>query len=76
MEAESMKYLAVALTMFAGSVTTVAAEGWIAKTTMEAIGRNPEISDSIFSKMIVGMAICESTGIYCLVISLIMLFVA
>jgi len=42
---------------------------------VEAMGRNPEMSDKLFSNMIVSMAITESTGIYSLVIALIILFV-
>jgi len=72
---EGLKYLAAGLCMGIGSIAPALAEGRVAAKTMEAIGRNPEIADSIFPKMIVGMAICESTGIYSLVISLILLFV-
>ncbi|MES2023547.1 MAG: ATP synthase F0 subunit C [Patescibacteria group bacterium] len=34
---------------------------------MEAMGRNPEASGSIFGKMIVGVALTESIAIYALV---------
>ena len=74
MEAEVMKYLAAALCMGLGSVAPALAEGYIGAKTMEAIGRNPKVSDSIFPKMIVALAICESISIYALVISLIILF--
>ena len=70
-----LKALAAGLCMGMGSFGPAVAEGYVAAKTMEAIGRNPEIADSIFPKMIVSMAICESTGIYSLVISLIILFV-
>jgi len=76
MDPVAAKYIAAAMCMMVGSIAPAIAEGWVAKTAMEAMGRNPEISDNLFSKMIVAMAICESTGIYCLVISLIILFVA
>ncbi len=72
---EGLKFMAAGLCMGIGSIAPALAEGRVAAKTMEAIGRNPEIADSIFPKMIVGMAICESTGIYSLVISLILLFV-
>lgn len=48
-------------------LVTAPAEAWVATKAMEAIGRNPNVADSIFPKMIVGMAICESTAIYALV---------
>lgn len=76
MDAEAVKLLAAAICMGIGSVGPAIAEGMVASKAMESIGRNPEIADSLFPKMIVGMAICESTGIYALVISLIILFVA
>lgn len=75
MDPLSAKYIAASFSMAIGSIAPAIAEGWVASKAMEMMGRNPEISDSLFSKMIVGMAICESTGIYCLVISLIILFV-
>ena len=39
-----------------------------------AIGRQPEAQSNITSTMILGCAIAESTGIYSLVIALILLF--
>ncbi len=71
-----MKVLAAGICMAIGSIAPAIAEGWVASKAMEAIGRNPAVGDSISSKMIIAMAICESTGIYALVVSLIILFVA
>lgn len=76
MEAEAMKYFAAAMCMAIGSIAPALAEGHIGGKAMEAIGRNPSVADNIFPKMIVADAISESTGIYCLVVSLIILFVA
>lgn len=70
----AFKVLAAGLCMGIGSIAPAIAEGWVASKTMEAIGRNPQIMDKISPKMIVAMAICESTGIYALVVSLIILF--
>ena len=41
---------------------------------MEAIGRNPEASGTIFVPYILGLALTEAIGIYALVVSLIILF--
>lgn len=46
---------------------TAIGEGYLVGKTMEAIGRNPEVGDSLFTKMIIGVAMCESTAIYALV---------
>ena len=41
---------------------------------MEAIGRNPEASGTLFVPYILGLALTEAIGIYALVVSLIILF--
>ena len=41
---------------------------------MEALGRNPEASGAIFVPYILGLALTEAIGIYCLVVSLILIF--
>lgn len=71
----AIKALAAGLCMGLGAIGPAIGEGLVAAKAMEAIGRNPQMSDSLSSKMIVAMAICESTGIYALVVSLIILFV-
>jgi F-type H+-transporting ATPase subunit c len=48
-------------------VGTAIGEGMIIAKALESIGRNPAETDSIFSKMIIGVAMCESTAIYALV---------
>jgi F-type H+-transporting ATPase subunit c len=75
MEIESVRLIAAAFVMGIGSIGSAIGEGLIAAKAMEAMGRNPEVSDSMFTKMIVAMAVCESTAIYSLVIALIVLFV-
>ena len=42
-------------------------EGYLLGKGLEAIGRNPDQTGSIFSKMIIGVALAESTAIYALV---------
>jgi F-type H+-transporting ATPase subunit c len=66
MEAEAAKYIAKGMIILSMLATAIG-EGMVAAKAMEAIGRNPDAGDSIFSKMIVAMAICESTAIYALV---------
>lgn len=70
-----MKMLAAGLCMGLGAIGPALGEGMVASKTMEAIGRNPAVADKLIPNMIVAMAICESTGIYALVVSLILLFV-
>ena len=64
--ADAMKYLAqglIILSMFG----TALAQGFVVGKALEAIGRNPVVQGSIFSKMIVGVAMIEAIAIYALV---------
>jgi len=58
-----------------GAIGPAIGEGMIAAKAMEAMSRNPEMANNLFTRMIVSMAITESTGIYALLVSLIILFV-
>lgn len=42
-------------------------EGLLVKAAFDAIGRNPKLEETLFSKVIIGAAIVESTAIYALV---------
>lgn len=67
MDPEAAKLIAkgmISLTMLA----TAIGEGYAVGKALEAIGRNPEQQGSIFSKMIIGVAMAESTAIYALVL--------
>ncbi|MFH1523097.1 MAG: ATP synthase F0 subunit C [Patescibacteria group bacterium] len=74
MDAETFKYLAAGICMGLGAIGPGFGEGIVASKALEAIGRNPEAADKITPLMFVAMAITESTGIYALVVSLIILF--
>lgn len=74
MEMEAAKYIAAGLAIGLGALGPGIGEGFIASKALEAIGRNPEASGKITPLMFVSMAVTESTGIYALVISLIILF--
>ncbi len=51
-------------------------EGNAVAKACEAIGRQPECKSDVTSTMILGCAIAETTGIYALVIALLLIFVA
>ena len=50
-------------------------EGFAAGKACEAIGRNPDQAGLLTRTMLVGQAVSESTGIYALVIALLLIFV-
>ena len=49
-------------------------EGYAAGKAVEAVERQPEAKSNIISTMILGQAVSESTGIYSLVIAMILLY--
>ncbi len=55
-------------------VLTTFGQAKIAAQAIESIGRQPEAADSIRSTMFVGLAMAETSGIYGLLIAIIMLF--
>lgn len=75
MDIEAVRLLAAGICMGLGAIGPGIGEGFVGGKALEAIGRNPSIANKIIPNMIVAMAITESTAIYSLVISLIILFV-
>ncbi len=49
-------------------------QGYAAGKGAEAVGRQPEAKGDIMSTMLVGCAVAESTGIYGLVVAMILMF--
>jgi len=58
-----------------GAIGPGVGEGFAAGKACEAIGRTPEHAGLLTRTMLIGQAVSESTGIYSLVIALLMLFV-
>ena len=50
-------------------------EGNAVAKALEAIGRQPECKGEVTSTMLLGCAIAETTGIYGLIVALILMFV-
>lgn len=69
----AVAHIAAALSLFNGAFTTFG-QAKIAAQAIESIGRQPEAADSIRSTMFVGLAMAETSGIYGLLIAIIMLF--
>ncbi len=58
-----------------GAIGPGIGEGFAAGKACEAIGRNPQEAGLLTRTMLIGQAVSESTGIYSLVVALLMLFV-
>ncbi len=68
-----MACLGAGIAMIAGFGPGIG-EGYAAGKGVEAIGRNPEAIGKIRSTMVLGIALAETTGIYALVVALLLIF--
>ena len=68
------KALGAGLCMGIGAIGPAIGEGNAVGKALEAMARQPEMAGSLRTNMILGCAITETTGIYSLVISLLLLF--
>ena len=67
--------LGAGLAMIAGIGPGIGEGNAVAKAC-EAIGRQPESKSNVTSTMLMGCAIAETTGLYALVIAILLIFVA
>ena len=61
--------LAAGLAIGLGAIGPGIGIGLVGSKAMEAMGRNPEASGTVFLPMIIGMAFAEAVAIYALVIA-------
>lgn len=67
--------LTAGLTIAIGSIAPAVGEGLALANAMRAIAQQPDEANTITRTLFVGMAFVESTAIYCLVVSVIIIFV-
>ncbi|HLV33899.1 MAG TPA: F0F1 ATP synthase subunit C [Spirillospora sp.] len=63
------------LTIAIGSIGPALAEGRAVAQGLSAIAQQPDEAGTITRTLFIGLAMCESTAIYCFVISIILIFV-
>ena len=73
MSPEAMKYLAIAITMLAVMPSAIG-EGLVVSHAVDGIARNPEIYSKLRTTMILGCSLVETTALYALLISILLLF--
>ena len=66
-------HITATIALFNGFITTIS-QARVAVAAIESIARQPEAANSISGAMFVGLAMCETCGIYGLLIAIIMLF--
>jgi len=70
-----MALLGAGLCMGIGAIGPGLGEGLTAQSAVGQIGKNKDNSAELIRVMLVGQAVSESTGIYSLVIALVLIFV-
>ena len=68
------KAIGAAICMGVGSIGPALGEGNAVGKALEGMARQPEAADNLRTNMILGCAITETTGIYALLISFLILF--
>jgi len=72
---QALKYLAAGLCMGLGALGPALGEGYIGGKAMEGMARQPEMANTLLRNMIIADAIAETTGIYSLLVAIMILFV-
>ncbi|GLI95838.1 F0F1 ATP synthase subunit C [Methylocystis echinoides] len=74
MDPKIISIIGASVAVSMGAVGPALAEGRAIAAAMEAIARQPEAAGVISRTLFVGLAMIETTAIYCLVIALLLLF--
>jgi F-type H+-transporting ATPase subunit c len=57
-----------------GAPITAIGEGWAVSRAMSALAQQPDAAPVITRTLFIGVAMCESSAIYCFVVSMILIF--
>ena len=71
---EAISIFAAAFAVSFGAIGPALAEGRSVAAALDAIARQPEAAGTLSRTLFVGLAMIETTAIYCLVIGLLILF--
>ena len=71
----AFRALAAGLCMGIGAIGPAIGEGTAVAKALEAMARQPEMAGTLRTNMIIGCAVTETTGIYSLLIALLLMFI-
>lgn len=74
MTIQMISILAAALAVSFGAIGPALAEGRAVAAALDAIARQPDAANTVSRTLFVGLAMIETTAIYCLVVALLVLF--
>ena len=69
------KYIGAGVAMGIGAIGSAIGEGQVASHALDGMARQPEMEPVLLRTMIIGQAITESTGIYSLIVAIMLLLV-
>jgi len=72
---DAAKYLAAGICMGIGAIGPGVGEGIIGAHALDAMARQPEMANTLLRTMVIADAIAETTGIYSLVVAIVLIFV-
>jgi len=70
---DGLRYIGAGLAVFTGFAAAIG-EGNVAAHAVEAMARQPEMAGTIRTNMLIGQAVSETTGLYGLIIAILILF--
>ncbi len=74
MDIAMLSIIGAAFTVAFGAIGPALAEGRAVAAALDAIARQPEAAGVLSRTLFIGLAMIETTAIYCLVIALLLLF--
>ena len=74
MDMKAIAMIVAGATVAIGSIGPALAQGRAVAAALDAIARQPDSAGLLSRTLFVGLAMIESTAIYCLVVALILLF--
>lgn len=74
MDINAARALGAALCMGLGAIGPAIGEGNAVGKALEGMARQPEIAGTLRTNMILGCAVTETTGIYSLIVSFLLIF--
>ena len=75
MDATGLIALAMAIAIGLSAIGSGIGQGIAASKGAESVGRNPDAASKIQSIMVLGIALAETTGIYALIIAILLIFI-
>jgi F-type H+-transporting ATPase subunit c len=72
--AKAAAYIGAGLAMGIGSIGPALGQGFVGSRACETLGKYPESANKVRLSMLLAMGFIESSAVYCLIISMLLIF--